>query len=146
MSERVTVLEDGRQLRWRVGHDDPLISDPATADIMECIGLVAGELGDEPRAASGYVALRTLRRESADLLAACEAALPWAATVMAYREDAHPDAVKNHADDIALIQAAIAKAKGPTHAPDCGHPDLRGECAPDCPTHRTPTDTPDGAA
>jgi 3-oxoacyl-(acyl-carrier-protein) synthase len=64
MSERdleglvAATTDDGRPLRWRVGHDDPLITDPATAPIMECIGLVMGELGDEPRAAQGYAKLR----------------------------------------------------------------------------------------
>jgi len=47
-----------------------------------------------------------------DLLAACEAVLPWVATAIAYRDPIHPDAVKNHAADLKQFVAAIAKAKG----------------------------------
>ena len=45
-----------------------------------------------------------------DLLEACEAALTWVA-VATPREDAHPAAV-NHANDLACLRAAIAKARG----------------------------------
>jgi hypothetical protein len=57
-----------------------------------------------------------------ELLAACEEAIPWVATAMAGRRDkrrefdAHPDAVKNHEKAIAMLQAAIAKAKPVTTA------------------------------
>lgn len=47
-----------------------------------------------------------------ELLAACEAALPWVAIAIAGRINPHPQAVKNHAEDLARLRAAIKKAKG----------------------------------
>lgn len=48
-----------------------------------------------------------------DLLAALKAALPWIAIAMVARdpETTHPQAIANHAEDLALVQAAIAKAE-----------------------------------
>lgn len=61
-------------------------------------------------------ALKAAAREERDeLVAACNEALPWVATAMAHRRDsrpefdAHPDAVKNHADALARLQAVLAK-------------------------------------
>jgi hypothetical protein len=47
-----------------------------------------------------------------DLLAACEAVLPWVAIAMAHRTKPHPEAVANHAADLETLIAAIARAKG----------------------------------
>lgn len=49
-----------------------------------------------------------------DLLAACEAVLPWVITATAYRAEIHPQAVANHKADLEQLMAAIAKAKGGT--------------------------------
>lgn len=47
-----------------------------------------------------------------DLLEALRAVVPWVVTAMAHREDPHPDAVRNHKEDMDLMFAAIAKAEG----------------------------------
>lgn len=57
--------------------------------------------------------IKRLREQRADLLAACKAALPWVAIATAGRfPEMHPQALANNAEDLALLQAAIAKAEG----------------------------------
>lgn len=47
-----------------------------------------------------------------DLLAACEAALPWVITATVGNPELNPQTVRNQADVIARLQAAIARTEG----------------------------------
>ena len=55
-------------------------------------------------------------REAAapDLLAACKAAEAWVAISTAENPDRHPKSISNAKEDLAILQAAIAKAEPPT--------------------------------
>jgi hypothetical protein len=60
---------------------------------------------------------RPLVMAAKDLLAACEAALPWVAIATSDHDPhRHPKSVQNARDDAAILMAAIRKAKGTPNA------------------------------
>jgi hypothetical protein len=70
------------------------------------------KLAELNRVVADATARAAVAEEQRDLLlAACKAAMPWVLTATAYRSNIHPDAVRNHAEDLAKLRAAIAAAE-----------------------------------
>jgi hypothetical protein len=101
-------------LPWSLGvADEPRVVDVAGRGVADCL---LGRIGDASwmwAMDDATFIVRAVNNHAA-LLAALKAALPWVAIATAGDNTAwvHPQRTANHAEDLALIQAAVKQAEG----------------------------------